>query len=73
MPPPDDSSRSRPPRRLAVRVAALLACAAAGTAVGAVGSALSGDAAWYAAIPVALALGWWFVADPTACERRPDV
>lgn len=70
MPPP--ASPSSPRHRLALRVVALLACALAGAAVGAIGSALSGDAAWYAAIPAALALGWWFFGDPTACERRPD-
>ncbi|MFP5397755.1 MAG: hypothetical protein ACLGIT_05460 [Gammaproteobacteria bacterium] len=67
------SPHPQPPRhRLAVRVAALLACALAGAAVGAIGSALSGDATWYVAIPAALALGWWYFADPTACDRRPD-
>ena len=47
-----------------------MALAAAGWLVGAAGSAVSGNAYWYCAIPAAVALGWFFVADPTQCE--PD-
>ena len=53
------------------RALLLLALAAAGWLVGAVGSALSGQAYWYAAIPAAVAVGWLFVADPSRCDR-PD-
>jgi hypothetical protein len=58
----------KPSRRLAL----LLGCLAAGAAVGALGSACSGSAAWYLAIPVALGIGWMFVADPTQCVPPPD-
>lgn len=49
------------------RLVLLLALLAAGTAVGVLGSWLSGSALWYLAIPVALAAGWLRVADPTQC------
>jgi hypothetical protein len=51
------------------RLAWLLACVLAGTAVGAAGQWLTGDDWWYLAVPVLLALAWWHVADPTCCER----
>jgi len=57
------------------RLLLLLALAAAGGFVGAVGSALTGNAFWYGAIPAAVALGWLFVADPSRCDptdRRRD-
>jgi uncharacterized membrane protein YoaK (UPF0700 family) len=57
----------KPLRRLVL----LLACLAAGAAVGAWGSAWSGSAAWWLAIPVALGIGWLFVADPTQCVPPP--
>ncbi len=60
----------RPPRSTHSRLALLVALMAAGWLVGAAGSAASGNAYWYCAIPAAVALGWWFVADPTQCE--PD-
>ena len=50
------------------RVGLLLACAAAGAAVGALGHWWTGDAAWWTAITVAVAAGWFAAADPTACE-----
>jgi uncharacterized membrane protein YoaK (UPF0700 family) len=57
----------KPLRRLVL----LLACLAAGAAVGAWGSAWSGSAAWWLAIPVVLGIGWLFVADPTQCTPPP--
>lgn len=53
----------KPLRRLVL----LLVCLAVGIAVGAWGSAWSGSATWYLAIPIALGIGWLFVADPTQC------
>ena len=53
----------KPVRRLLL----LLVCIAVGVAVGAWGSTWSGSVAWYLAIPVALGIGWLFVADPTQC------
>lgn len=49
------------------RIAWLAACIASGTALGAAGWLMSGDSAWFAAIPATLAAGWLFVADPTQC------
>ena len=60
-----------PPPGTGRRLLLLLAAAAAAWLVGAVGSALSGNAYWYAAIPAAVAAGWLFVADPSRC-KRPD-
>ena len=54
-------------RDLGRRFALLLACLAAGSAVGTAGHWISGDARWYAAIPLVLVAAWWFVADPTQC------
>lgn len=45
----------------------MLACVLAGLLVAGVGSWLSGSAAWYLAIPAAIAVGWLFLADPTQC------
>jgi hypothetical protein len=53
---------------LRTRLVWLLACVAAGSAIGAAGWMLSGDSAWFAAIPAVLAAGWLFLADPTQCE-----
>lgn len=57
------------------RVLLLLSLTAVGWLVGAAGSAASGSAFWYCAIPAAVAVGWLFVADPSRCEapgRRDD-
>jgi len=51
------------------RLAWLLACLVVGGFAGATGSALTGNAYWYLAIPAAIAAGWLFVADPEQCER----
>jgi hypothetical protein len=56
-----------------VRALWLLACLAVGAAVGIGGHWFTGSAAWFLAVPAALACGWWFFADPTQClprERR---
>lgn len=52
------------------RLLLLLACLAAGLAIGLLGSFLTGDTAWYLAVPAAIGLGWLFVADPTQCEPQ---
>jgi hypothetical protein len=49
----------------------LLACFAGGGGVGAVGWRLTGEQAWWLALPAVVALGWLFVADPTRCQA-PD-
>jgi hypothetical protein len=58
------TARTRSGRRLA----ALAGLLAAGAAIGAIGSWWTGSAAWYLAIPIALAVGWLGIADPTRCE-----
>ncbi len=53
------------------RIALLVGCIAAGSLVGWLGQALSGQPAWFLAVPVAVALGWLAVADPRQCEAPP--
>lgn len=50
----------------------LMACLLAGGLVAVVGHGLSGHGAWALAVPLALALGWWAVADPTTCLPPED-
>lgn len=59
------------PRR---RLVLLLAALAAGTGIGVAGYMATGSDAWFLAVPLALVLPWWFLADPTRCAapRRPD-
>ena len=54
------------------RVFLLAGCVALGAMIGIVGEHLTGNAAWYLAIPVCIAVGWFFVADPTACSPDPE-
>lgn len=49
------------------RAMALLAVLGTGAFVGAVGGWLTGSQHWFLAIPGALAVGWWFLANPLAC------
>jgi hypothetical protein len=63
--PESASARSHP---TAHRVAWLVMCIAVGSLVGAVGSSLTGSDRWYLAIPFAVAIGWFFIANPLACE-----
>ncbi len=51
-----------------LRAAALLAVLATGGLLGAAGIWLTGDAYALLAIPGALAAGWLFLADPSACR-----
>lgn len=53
------------------RLLLFLACLVVGLIVGIVGASLTGNAAWYLAVPVVVAVGWFFVADPTECEPPP--
>ena len=45
----------------------LLACVALGLGTGFAGLLLTGDQAWFLALPVALVIGWFVFADPTKC------
>ncbi len=49
------------------RLTWLAACAAGGAFAGIVGSTTTGNDYWYLAIPLIIAIGWLFVADPEAC------
>lgn len=51
------------------RLIGLLVCALAGTAVGLLGRHFGGGDAWFLALPLAIAVGWLFVADPLQCQR----
>jgi hypothetical protein len=48
----------------------LLVCVALGLGAGFAGSLLTGDQAWFLALPVALVIGWFVFADPTKCQPR---
>lgn len=50
------------------RIAWLAACVTAGVLVGAAGSALTDNDAWYLAVPAAVAAGWLFFANPARCD-----
>lgn len=62
----DRPTPSRP--SIGRRLLLLVACVAAGLAVGQAGQALTGDPAWFLALPVIVALAWLFVADPRDCQ-----
>jgi hypothetical protein len=49
------------------RVALLLISVLIGLGVGTVGYHFTTDQAWFLAIPLAVALAWFTVADPTKC------
>lgn len=53
------------------RLAWLLACLAGGAAIGGLGHAFTGSEAWYVAVPLVLALGWWRLAEPDRCATLP--
>lgn len=61
-------ARTAMPPRAGLRVAALLSVLATGSLIGAGGAWITGDDHWYVAIPAALAAGWWFLANPLACQ-----
>lgn len=52
------------------RLLGLGACLVGGAVVGAIGWWATDAQAWWLAIPAAIAVGWWFVADPTQCAPR---
>jgi hypothetical protein len=50
------------------RLLLLGACIGAGLAAGLAGYALTGEQAWFLAVPAAMAAGWMAVGDPTRCN-----
>lgn len=58
------------PRATGLRVGALLCSVGAGLALGVTGAWVTGNQAWYLALPAALAAGWLFLANPAACAAR---
>lgn len=65
----DDSRRPCPPSPGRVGLLALVV--GLGWTVGLIGSAATGKDEWYLAIPLFLAVAWFWVADPGACRARP--
>lgn len=59
-------------KRFRPRVLLLIALSLAGLGVGAAGYAVTGVAWWFGAVPLAVAAGWLFVADPARCEAPKD-
>ena len=59
------------PAPLARRLLLLLACIALGLAIGFIGQAVTSQSAWFLAVPVCVAIGWLFVADPAECVAPP--
>lgn len=57
------------------RILLLVVCLALGIGAGFAGLHFTSGTAWFLAIPVCLAIGWFLVADPTACtvdrESKP--
>lgn len=54
-------------RNLVRRLVWLVTCIGVGGIIGAIGAGMTGSMLWYLAIPVAVAVGWLVVADPSSC------
>lgn len=56
------------------RLLLLLGCVAGGLAVGFAGLRITGDSAWFLAVPVFVAAAWLWVANPEDCAscRAPQ-
>jgi hypothetical protein len=63
-------ARKAAPPATGPRAAALLALAATGVLIGVAGVWLTGHPAGFWAIPGAVAVGWWFLANPLACQSE---
>ena len=61
------------PSSMIRRVWLLVGCIAAGLMVGWVGESITSQAGWYLAVPLCMAIGWLFVANPTQCVAKPDL
>ena len=58
-----------PARSRIRRLVLFVACVCTGILVGVIGSRITGNDNWYLAIPALLAVVWFFVADPSECQR----
>jgi len=60
---------------LAQRALLFVACCATGTVIGVIGHSYTMQSEWFLAIPICIAIGWLFVADPNecvACDSAPN-
>lgn len=58
--------------RSRLRIWALLSVLAFGLLLGVSGEWLTGSQHWFLAVPVSLAVGWLFLANPLACQTGAD-
>lgn len=65
--PPERGTALTPRISLAQRALLLLACCAAGLVIGAIGQSFTSQSAWFLAVPICIAIAWFFVADPNEC------
>lgn len=49
------------------RLLLLITCVALGLIIGFIGERLTSQAMWFLAVPVCIAIGWIFVANPDEC------
>lgn len=52
---------------IARRFLLLIACVALGLSIGFIGEHMTSQAMWFLAVPVCIAIGWLFVANPDEC------
>ena len=67
--PPEIKATARP-ASFKRRLFWLLVCTALGLGIGLLGNHFASDPRWFLALPVALAMGWLFFANPAECEPR---
>lgn len=52
---------------LAQRILLLLGCCGLGLVIGFIGQSFTSQSVWYLAVPICIAVAWFFVADPNDC------
>jgi hypothetical protein len=65
LPQQGDTATAHP--SIARRFLLLLACIALGLTIGFIGQGVTSESIWFLAVPICIAIGWFFVADPTEC------